>query len=88
MSIRPATRNDIPAIVDILTKAFWDEDAVGRFMHPRREDFPDDLKKFWRRGLRSIWWEEGHSLLVAVNRDGVIVGYANWKVFGGKFEPP
>lgn len=74
--------------MDILTKAFWDEDAVGRFMHPRREDFPDDLKKFWRRGLRSIWWEEGHSLLVAVNRDGVIVGYANWKVFGGKFEPP
>lgn len=86
MSIRPTTRSDIPAIVDILTKAFWDEDAVGRFMHPHREQYPDGVKKFWRRSLRSIWWEGSHSLLVAVNDQGVIVGYANWKLSGGEFK--
>lgn len=86
MSIRRAKRSDIPAIVDVLTKAFWNEDAVGRFMHPHRDVFPDDVKKYWRGILRSSWWQENHSQLVVVDDEGTVVGYAGWALVDGEFK--
>lgn len=84
MSIRHAQRSDIPVIVDILAKAFWDEDAVGRFMHPYREQYPHDMKKYWRRTLRETWWKENHSQLVIVNEQRIVVGYAGWALVDGE----
>lgn len=86
MSIRRAKRSDIPAIVDILTKAFWNEDAVGQFMHPHRDVYPDDVKKYWRRNLRSVWWEKNHWQLVVVSDEGTIVGFAGWALVDGEFQ--
>lgn len=83
MSIRPATRGDIPAIVETLTKAFWNEDAVGRFMHPYREQYPSHLDKYWRRILRGGWWDTHHTHLVAINDEGKIVGFSKWTLVGG-----
>lgn len=79
MSLRPATTRDIPSITNLLTQAFWDEDAISRFMHPHRAQYPNDVAKYWRRGLRGSWWEEGRTHLVVEGEEGVgVVGYAAW----------
>ncbi|QDS70901.1 hypothetical protein FKW77_006302 [Venturia effusa] len=86
ISTRPAQNTDIQSIIHLLTQAFWNEDAVGRFLHPHRHRFPDDVSKYWRRGLRETWWERGREHVVVVDGEGVVVGYAGW-VFVGDPKP-
>lgn len=84
MSIRPATKKDIPSILHILTTAFWDEDAVGRFMHPHRDKYPNDVSKYWRGVVRESWWRGNHHWqIVVVDGEGVVVGFAGWVFVDG-----
>ncbi|TID26480.1 acyl-CoA N-acyltransferase [Venturia nashicola] len=87
MSVRHADKSDITAIIDILTQAFWDEDAVGRFMHPHRDRYPDDVKKYWRGVLRENWWKKGYSALVVVDDQEIVVAFAGW-AFVDETPPP
>lgn len=91
MPIRLAHYADCEAIAQILTAAFWDEDVVGRQMHPRRDEYPGDVFEFWRRRVRTGWWDWSHVFVVATaEQDGgegsEVVGVANWTrrgEFGG-----
>jgi hypothetical protein len=47
--IRKAHLADIPRMAEILTASFWDECAIGRFMHPKRKEHPRDYYRYWRR---------------------------------------
>jgi hypothetical protein len=86
ITIRKATKKDIPRIVDIFTAAFWDEDAVGVYLHSNKTQFPNDVKKFWRRKLRMDW--PTHTVMVAAISNeneteyGRIIGVANWEMVG------
>ncbi|KAF2402028.1 acyl-CoA N-acyltransferase [Trichodelitschia bisporula] len=57
MPIRPATAPDLPALAAILTRAFWDEDATGRFLHPHRAAYPADVHTYWERRLRPACYD-------------------------------
>jgi hypothetical protein len=87
ITIRKGTKKDISRIVDILTSAFWDEDAVGIYLHPKKTRFPSHVKKFWRRKLRMDWVT--HTIMVAVidnekeTEHGKVVGLASWYMNGG-----
>lgn len=83
MPIRPARLSDLDAITQVLTTAFWDEDAVGRNMHPHRNEYPQDVSQFWRASIWRSWWDWDHVLLVATIDDGKVVGAANWTRMGG-----
>jgi len=95
MPIRKVTSADIPSVVSVLTTAFWDEVGIGHYFHPRRNEFPIDMKEFWQRTIRQEWWDWQNSLLVAVNEKGEIVGVADWTRMGnsaqakvlGKWDP-
>jgi L-amino acid N-acyltransferase YncA len=87
MVIRAITAADIPAIVEILTAAFWNEDAIGRFMHPRRDEFPYDVKKYWRHKIRVDYLDYRHTFMVAVDEStDKVVGVADWMRMGKKHE--
>jgi hypothetical protein len=86
VDIRLATKADREHIVEILTLGFWDEDAIS-WMSPHRDEFPDDMKKFWRRSLRPEW--PVNRFMVAVltkehKEAGKVVGVANWRLRGAK----
>jgi hypothetical protein len=81
--IRPATTRDITAISQVLTAAFWDEDAVGRFKHPRRARFPADVRRFWHRKMRASVTHWAHDVIVAVDAESREVrGVADWHRVG------
>jgi hypothetical protein len=77
--IRPAKSRDLPAISRILTDAFWDEDAIGRFGHPRRNRYPADVRRYWHRRMRQSVANWAHDLIVAVDvQTREIKGVADW----------
>jgi hypothetical protein len=81
--IRIAKTRDLPAISRLLTAAFWDEDAIGRFTHPRRTRFPADVRRFWHRRMRESVTHWAHDLIVAVDAETrEIRGLADWKRVG------
>jgi hypothetical protein len=83
MPIRLARHSDLETITQIFTTAFWDEDAIGHNIHPRRSEYPQDVAKFWRARIRQSWWDWDHVFLVATTDDGKVVGAANWMRMGG-----
>jgi hypothetical protein len=81
--IRHATFRELTAVSKVLKNAFWDEDAIGRFMHPRREQFPGDVERYWKQRLRGSFVDWHHDLLVAVEESsGDVLGVAEWARFG------
>jgi len=80
--IRSATGADSSSIISVLTAAYWDEEGIGQYFHPLRNEFPDDLKEFWRRMLRQEWYDWQNALVVAENEKGEIVGFASWLRIG------
>ena len=80
--IRDAAQADLSSLAFILKSSFWNEDAVGRFMHPDRESYPQDVQRYWYRRLRASWWDPSHRLVVAENAEGLAVGIADWVRMG------
>jgi hypothetical protein len=80
--IRHVKYQDLLAVARILAAAFWDEDAVGRFMHPEREKFPKDVERWWTRKLRYTFVLWQHEMLIAVDPTGRVVGFADWSRMG------
>lgn len=86
MSVRAATETDFPSIISVLTAAYWDEEGIGQYFHPHRNEFPGDVKEFWRRMLRQDWYDWQTELVVAESEDGEIVGFAIWVRMGKSAE--
>lgn len=82
MSIRRATWGDLAAMEDVLTRAFWDEDACGRVLHPHRNDFPRDVVKYWRARTRLQYWTWSDILFVAVDKQKKVKAVAGWTMKG------
>ncbi|RAR04200.1 hypothetical protein DDE82_004639 [Stemphylium lycopersici] len=53
--LREAQPSDEPAIVEVCTRAFFDEDLFGRIIHPHRASYPDDVQIFWHNFIRHDW---------------------------------
>jgi L-amino acid N-acyltransferase YncA len=86
MSIRPARYSDLDIIANILAAAFWNGDAIGRFMHPHREKYPQDFQEWWKRRVRAHWWDYKFTLLVSTDDDGKVTGFAEWVAHGTSAE--
>lgn len=69
----------------MLAAAFHDDYLFGRFVHPRRNEFPSDVYLYWLRFLREAYFTEpGEYLVVSYSVDeatGIeqaITGIAHW----------
>lgn len=50
--IRQAALADIPQMADVFAAGFIDDDVFGRFMHPKRREYPQDWLRYWTWDLR------------------------------------
>ena len=68
MDIRPANKQDIPGILELLRQ-------VGEVHHQLRPDiFPAGTLKYDASALETLLWEEDRPVFVAVE-DGAVLGY-------------
>ncbi|KAF1940550.1 hypothetical protein EJ02DRAFT_227962 [Clathrospora elynae] len=82
MPVRTALPTDEPAMVGVLTKAFFHEDLFGITIHPHRNQYPEDVRIFWHEKLRKHWSTPTDRLIVATTTEGgeeKITGVAVWE---------
>ncbi|QIX02420.1 hypothetical protein AMS68_007937 [Peltaster fructicola] len=82
MPTRLATFWDLVPSARILAAAFRDEPLMGPIIHPRREQYPNDMHLFFLRMLRMAFYSgPDHVHLVAYDDEvghQSITGYAHW----------
>ena len=83
-TIRPARWADLDATRKVFAQAFWDEEGIGHYFHPRRNEFPKDVHNFWRTWLRQDWSDWQNCIIVAETEQKKIVGAAIWTRMGTK----
>ena len=84
MPIRPASYSDLVPASKCLAKAFFEEDLFGKYMHPHRHQFPDDVYLQFLHQLRAGWaaGSDNHFLVSYIeeaNGKEKITGIAHWK---------
>ncbi|KAF2112894.1 acyl-CoA N-acyltransferase [Lophiotrema nucula] len=84
MFIRDFTREDIPQAVDIIDKAFAD-DELYNFLWPRKDKYPDDLRRFFWVRLRMRLVEQGSHGFVMVTEESDRTWTGNEEVIGYSF---
>ncbi|KAK4631310.1 hypothetical protein CLAFUW4_02683 [Fulvia fulva] len=82
--IRPAVYSDLVPAAKVLAKAFQDEAMFGHYMHPYREQYPDDMYLKFLHKLRLAYISgPDHRLLVSTIKDQgdqeVVTGIAHWR---------
>lgn len=84
-TLRLAQLSDLPGIARVWHAAFFDDEIIGKLMHPHRDQHPEDVYWFLLRGLRERFWDWRHQFVVAtVEEDGQerIAGAADWRRLG------
>src|SRR5690242_6594435 len=87
MDLRLAKPSDEASIVEICTRAFFEEDLFGRVIHPYRDECPQDVQIFWHQWVRKDWSNPRNKIIVAVttndDQQEKIIGAAIWQRQGG-----
>jgi GNAT superfamily N-acetyltransferase len=80
MPIRPATFADLLPAAHVCSKAFFDEDLFGKYMHPARASYPGDVYLFFLRSLRVDFFDARNVVMVSHVKDQAsrITGVAVW----------
>jgi hypothetical protein len=87
MPIRFATWPDLLPASKLLAEAFHDDYLFGQFVHPRRNEFPNDVYLYWLRFLREVYYTEPGEYLVVSYKEvndrpepeqQTITGIAHW----------
>lgn len=84
MPTRRATWADLLPASRVLAEAFHDDHMFGRFVHPRQDEFPEDVHLYWLRFLREIYYTEPGEHLVIGHSDespghsAAVTGIAHW----------
>jgi hypothetical protein len=90
LQFREARLSDLSAIASVWTDAFFDDELIGDIMHPRRNQYPQDIYWFLLRGVRERFWDWRHQFVVVTVKDGSserVVGAADWRRLGDGGKP-
>lgn len=86
LQLRTAQLSDLPAIARAWQAAFFDDEIIGKLMHPHRNEHPEDVYWFLLRGLRERFWDWRHQFVVVTAQEGDgqerIAGAADWRRLG------
>ncbi|ETN44497.1 uncharacterized protein HMPREF1541_10167 [Cyphellophora europaea CBS 101466] len=72
--VRSGTLADIPQMADVFAAGFIDDDVFGRFMHPKRREYPHDWLRHWNKDLRNHLLSPAVQCYVRVSPDGIVKG--------------
>ena len=85
MPIRLATWSDLLPAAKLLAEAFHDDHMFGSFVHPRQDEYPEDVYLYWLRFLRKIYYTEPGEYLVvsykyptSAEQSAIVTGIAHW----------
>lgn len=86
MRMRRMLPADIPALADLASEAFWN-DEVFAWIFPDRAQFPDDFKRNWVGMFRSHLYKPGWHCFVSETEEGDptwsgrsdLTGFAMWE---------
>ena len=81
-TIRRATLADVPQMADVFAAGFIDDDVFGRFMHPKRREFPEDWLRYWQKEIRSTIIDPAGVCFVGVDKEGVVKACCLMKKMG------
>lgn len=90
MPLRLAHADDLPVITTIFAAAFHDEEVIGAFMHPHRQTYPQDYRRYWEHQVMEWYWDYSHQLVVTYTvkhtNEGkggeVVTGVGDWLRYG------
>ncbi|KAK5174356.1 uncharacterized protein LTR77_001436 [Saxophila tyrrhenica] len=84
MPLRPAVPADLLPASKVLAAAFHNDYLFGEYIHPHRNQFPEDAYLYYLRFMREAYWTEpGEHLIVSYSLDPStgneeITGLAHW----------
>lgn len=80
--VREATLADVPQMADVFAAGFVDDDVFGRFMHPKRNEYPQDWLRYWNYDIRKHLLDPAAISFVHVDDAGTINGCCLMKRMG------
>lgn len=94
MPLRIAQRRDLPNIASTYAAAFWDEQVMGKLMHPYRQEHPQDFLRYWRYEVAEWYWSYSHQIMVSYetkqtsggDEEQLLTGVADWIRHGEGWE--
>ncbi|KAI4244961.1 MAG: hypothetical protein L6R42_010318 [Xanthoria sp. 1 TBL-2021] len=94
MPRRIAQRRDLPSIASTYAAAFWDEEVMGKLMHPYRQEHPQDFLRYWRYEVAEWYWSYSHQIVVSYetmqtsdgDEEQLLTGVADWIRHGEGWE--
>lgn len=72
--VRLATLADIPQMAEVFAAGFIDDDVFGRYMHPKRREYPNDWLRHWNKDLRNHLLNPAAKCYVRVDDQGKVKG--------------
>lgn len=90
MTLRAAEYEDLDVASGIFADAFWHESVFGELIHPKRAQYPQDYRRYWRQRVSEWYWDPRHQLVVsyvvksALNsrEEEILTGVADWMRLG------
>ena len=80
--VRAATTEDVPEMAEVFAYGFIDDDVFGRFMHPKRHEFPEDWIRSWHIEMRKHVLDPTCRCFVKSREDGTVMGCMLMKRIG------
>ncbi|KAH0493327.1 hypothetical protein TgHK011_000001 [Trichoderma gracile] len=84
--LRNARYSELPEVAHVMARAFWDDNLFGDLIHPKRNEYPEDVDLYWLRRARVSFWDSRWRFIVALEKDETghesIVGIAQWARLG------
>ena len=72
--IREATLADVPQMAEVFAAGFIDDDVFGRFMHPKRHEYPEDWLRYWTKEIRTHVVDPSGLTYVRTDAEGLVKG--------------
>lgn len=93
MPVRAARLQDLSAITTIYAAAFYNEEFMGALMHPYRQRYAQDYRRYWKQKVSEWYWDYSHQLLVSYTikqtskgREEIVTGVSDWIRYGKGWE--
>ena len=81
-TIRRATLTDVPQLAEVFAAGFMDDDVFGRFMHPKRKEFPEDWLRWWNKEISKHIIDPAGLSFVGVDSQGTVKACCLMKKLG------
>ncbi|RMZ89900.1 hypothetical protein DV736_g2870, partial [Chaetothyriales sp. CBS 134916] len=71
---RQASLADVQQVAQVFAAGFIDDDVFGRFMHPKRREYPADWLRYWQREIKQHLVDASALLYVRTDASGIVKG--------------